>query len=213
LAAGRSDIGRGPGAGRPGWYVPGASRRAVAEAIEDLIRSRGAAPAFPANLSRNQEAAHYTPSPDDEARFVEGDLVKVDVGAHLDGRIADTATTVEVGSTHRYDHLIRAVHEAVRAGISRIRADVPVEEISAAIEEAIHRRGVKPVANLTGHTIERYLLHAGTSIPNVRGGPARTLREGEIVAIEPFATNGRGLIENGPFGHIVRFRRPPHRTS
>ncbi|EQD61653.1 methionine aminopeptidase, type II, partial [mine drainage metagenome] len=98
--------------------VPGASRRAVAEAIEDLIRSRGAAPAFPANLSRNQEAAHYTPSPDDEARFVEGDLVKVDVGAHLDGRIADTATTVEVGSTHRYDHLIRAVHEAVRAGIS-----------------------------------------------------------------------------------------------
>ena len=189
--------------------VPGASRRAVAEAIEESIRARGAEPAFPANLSRNQEAAHYTPSPDDDARFVAGDLVKVDVGAHLDGRIADTATTVEVGETHRYDHLIRAVQEAVRAGISRVHAGVPVEEISAAIEEAIHRRGVKPVANLTGHTIERYLLHAGTSIPNVRGGPDRTLQEGEIVAIEPFATNGAGAIENGPFGHIVRFRGAP----
>src|SRR5579875_3939673 len=189
--------------------VPGASRRAVAEAIEESIRAQGAAPAFPANLSRNQEAAHFTPSPDDDARFVAGDLVKVDVGAHIDGRIADTATTVEVGATHRHDHLIRAVQEAVRAGISRVHAGVAVEEISAAIEEAIHRRGVKPVANLTGHTIERYLLHAGTSIPNVRGGPARTLQEGEIVAIEPFATNGAGAIENGPFGHIVRFRTAP----
>lgn len=189
--------------------VPGASRRAVAEAIEESIRAQGAEPAFPANLSRNQEAAHYTPSPDDDARFVAGDLVKVDVGAHLDGRIADTATTVEVGETHRYDHLIRAVHEAVRAGIARVHSGVPVEEISGAIEEAIHRRGVKPVANLTGHTIERYLLHAGTSIPNVRGGPTRTLQEGEIVAIEPFATNGAGSIENGPFGHILRFRAAP----
>src|SRR5579875_1624630 len=170
--------------------VPGASRRAVAEAIEESIRAQGAAPAFPANLSRNQEAAHFTPSPDDDARFVAGD-------------------PVEVGATHRHDHLIRAVQEAVRAGISRVHAGVAVEEISAAIEEAIHRRGVKPVANLTGHTIERYLLHAGTSIPNVRGGPARTLQEGEIVAIEPFVMNGAGAIENGPFGHIVRFRTAP----
>jgi len=189
--------------------VPGASRRAVAEAIEESIRARGAQPAFPANLSRNQEAAHYTPSPDDDLRFAEGDLVKVDVGAHLDGRIADTAKTVEVGGSHRYAHLIRAVTEAVQAGISRVHVGVSVEEISAAIEEAIHRRGVKPVANLTGHTIERYLLHAGTSIPNVRGGPARTLAEGEIVAIEPFATNGAGSIENGPYGNILRFRTSP----
>src|SRR5579862_5033262 len=77
--------------------VPGARRREVAEAIEGFIRERGAQPSFPANLSRNVEAAHYTPSPDDEEQLVEGDLLKVDVGAHLEGAIADTATTVEVG--------------------------------------------------------------------------------------------------------------------
>ena len=77
--------------------VPGARRRDVAEAVEAFIRDAGAQPAFPANLSRNDEAAHYTPSPDDVAVFEAGDLVKVNVGAHIEGAIADTADTVEVG--------------------------------------------------------------------------------------------------------------------
>ncbi|MGA8536954.1 MAG: M24 family metallopeptidase, partial [Thermoplasmata archaeon] len=86
--------------------LPGARRRDVAEAIEESIRASGAQPAFPANLSRNDEAAHYTPDPDDTVTFVAGDLVKVDVGAHLDGAIADTADTVEVGGTHRHENLV-----------------------------------------------------------------------------------------------------------
>ncbi|HEV2165476.1 MAG TPA: type II methionyl aminopeptidase [Thermoplasmata archaeon] len=189
--------------------VPGALRRDVAEAIEAAIREAGAEPAFPANLSRNVEAAHYTPSPEDEARLEAGDLLKVDVGAHLDGAIADTAETVEVGGGHRHDHLRHAVREAVEAGIARVRDGVRVDEISRAIEGAIHARGLKPVRNLTGHTIERYLLHAGKSIPNASGMSSDRLHEGEIVAIEPFATNGAGEIENGPFGNIVRFRAEP----
>ncbi len=187
----------------------GRSRREVAEVIEASIRQDGALPAFPANLSRNFEAAHYTPSPNDDFVFEAGDLVKVDVGAHLDGAISDTAETVEVGGTHQYDNLIRAAQDAVRAGIARVRAGVAIDEISRAIESAIHARGFKPVSNLTGHTIQRYLLHAGKSIPNVSGATGETLEEGEIVAIEPFATNGAGAIENGTFGHIVRFRRDP----
>jgi methionyl aminopeptidase len=189
--------------------VPGARRREVAEAIEEAIRSAGAQPAFPANLSRNVEAAHYTPSPEDEGVLVAGDLLKVDVGAHLDGAIADTAETVEVGGGHRHDHLRSAVREAVEAGIAEVRAGVSVDTISGAIERAIHARGLKPVRNLTGHTIERYLLHAGKSIPNASGMSTDRLEEGEIVAIEPFASNGAGEIENGPFGNIVRFRREP----
>ena len=73
--------------------VPGARRRDVADRIEAFIRSQGAQPAFPTNLSRNDEAAHYTPSPEDTATFETRDLVKVDVGAHLDGAIAYTAAT------------------------------------------------------------------------------------------------------------------------
>ncbi len=187
----------------------GVLRRDIAEQIEQYIRSEGAEPAFPVNLSRNYEAAHYTPSASDDLALEPGDLLKVDVGAHLDGAIADTATTVEIGGTRRFENLIRATREAVEAGIAQVRPGVAVDVVSRAIEAAIQRRGVKPVSNLTGHTIERFLLHAGKSIPNVAGSSQATLEEGEIVAIEPFATNGEGQIENGPFGNIVRFRSDP----
>ena len=189
--------------------VPGARRRDVADAIESFVRGEGAEPAFPANLSRNDEAAHYTPSPDDAEVFAAGDLVKVDVGAHLDGAIADTADTVEAGGGHRHENLIRAAREGLRAGIQAVRPGVPVDEVSRAIAQAIRARGLKPIVDLTGHSIERYLLHAGKSIPNVPGHGDGTLEEGEIIAIEPFATNGAGSIRNGEFGNIVRFRRDP----
>ncbi len=192
-----------------GLVVPGARRRDVADQIEAFIRAEGAEPAFPTNLSRNDEAAHFTPGPDDPATFVAGDLVKVDVGAHLDGAIADTADTVEVGGTHRYENLIRAAREGLRAGIAEVRAGAEIEAIGRAVAAAIRARGFKPIVDLTGHSIERYLLHAGTSIPNVPGHASGRLSEGEIIAIEPFATNGVGSIGNGPFGNILRFRADP----
>ncbi|HKV89958.1 MAG TPA: type II methionyl aminopeptidase [Thermoplasmata archaeon] len=189
--------------------VPGARRRDVAEAIEAYIRSQGAQPAFPANLSTNEEAAHFTPPPDDEGTLAPGDVVKVDVGAHLDGAIADTAVTVEVGGTGRQENLLRAAREAVEAAIAEVRAGVAVDALGRAIERAVHARGLKPIRDLSGHTIQRYLLHAGKSIPNIGGVSVDHLEEGEVVAIEPFVTNGVGSIENGPFGHIVRFRKDP----
>ena len=189
--------------------VPGAKRREVAEAVEAFVRERGAEPAFPTNLSRNVEAAHYTPDQDDEGTLEAGDLLKVDVGAHIDGAVADTADTVEVGGGHRHAHLIAAVHDALAEGIRAVRADGAIDDVSRAIAGAIRARGLKPITDLTGHTIERYVLHAGKSVPNVPGLSSARFVEGEIVAIEPFATNGAGSIENGAFGHIVRFRRPP----
>jgi methionyl aminopeptidase len=188
---------------------PGVSRRALAESIEGFIRSQGAQPAFPANISRNNEAAHFTPDPEDEATLVAGDLVKIDVGAHLDGAISDTAITVEVGGGRKHENLIRAVQDALAAAILEVRDGVEVDALSRAIERAIHARGVKPVRNLTGHTIERYLLHAGKSIPNASGMSTDTIHAGEFVAIEPFATNGAGEIMNGVFGNIQRFRSDP----
>ncbi len=189
--------------------VPGARRREIAEAVEGYVREHGAQPAFPANLSRNREAAHYTPDAQDDARLENGDLLKVDVGAHVDGAVADTADTVEVGGGHRHAHLISAVREGLAAGVRAVRPGGAVDDVSRAVAEAIRARGLLPIRDLTGHSIERYLLHAGKSIPNVPGLSTERFLPGEIVAIEPFATNGEGRIENGPFGHIVRFRRPP----
>jgi methionyl aminopeptidase len=189
--------------------VPGARLRDIAERVERSIREAGAAPAFPANLSRNEQAAHYTPPVQDGGALEAGDVLKVDVGAHIDGAIADTATTVEVGGSARHAGLREAAREAVEAGIAEVRAGARVDAISTAIERTIHAHGFKPVRNLMGHSIERYLLHAGKSIPNVAGLSAERLVEGEYIAIEPFATNGAGSIENGPFGNIVRFRSDP----
>ncbi len=189
--------------------VPGASRREIAEAVEGYVRSHGAEPAFPANLSRNVEAAHYTPDSTDEGRLLLGDLLKVDVGAHVDGAVADTADTVEVGGGRRGAHLIAAAREALAAGVRAVRPGGAVDDVSRAVAEAIRARGLNPVRDLTGHSIERYLLHAGKSIPNVPGLSSDRFEVGEIIAIEPFATNGEGRIASGPFGHIVRFRRPP----
>ncbi len=193
--------------------VPGARLRDIADAIETSIRTAGALPSFPANLSRNVQAAHFTPAPDDSEVLREGDLLKVDVGAHIDGAIADTAITVEVGGGRRHENLRLAAREALEAGVAQVRAGVSVDAIARAIEGAIHARGLKPVRNLTGHTIEPYLLHAGKSIPNASGLSHERIEEGEVVAIEPFATNGRGEIENGPFGNIVRFRADPGPTD
>ncbi|HYA58450.1 MAG TPA: type II methionyl aminopeptidase [Thermoplasmata archaeon] len=191
----------------------GVSLKELAETVEAFIRDQGAAPAFPVNLSRNVEAAHFTPDADDATVLQEGDLLKVDVGAHLDGAIADTADTVEVGGTHRHDHLIRAVRDAVRDGVAAVRPGGPVDDVSRAIAGAIRARGLKPVVDLTGHSIERYLLHGGKAVPNVPGATDLTFEEGEVVAIEPFATNGSGRIGNGPFGHIQRFRSDPGTTD
>jgi methionyl aminopeptidase len=185
------------------------ARRELAERIEAFIREQGAEPAFPTNLSRNWEAAHYTPSESDAEKLEPGDLLKVDVGAHIRGAIADTAGTVEVGNTHRHDRLVKAVRSAVEAGVRAVRPGGTVDAVSRAIEGAIHTEGYKPVVDLTGHTIESYLLHAGKSIPSVGGFSTASLEEGEVVAIEPFVTNGEGHIEDGPFGNIVRFRADP----
>ena len=89
------------------------------------------------------------------------------------------------------------------------RPEGAVDDVSRAIEGAVHAQGFKPVVDLTGHTIEPYLLHAGKSIPSVGGYSTASLREGEVVAIEPFVTNGDGHIEDGPFGNILRFRTDP----
>jgi len=191
-----------------GLLRPGATRRDVAEEIEGFIRSQGARPAFPVNISVNWEAAHYTPSPEDDRRLQTGDVVKLDLGAQVDGFLSDTAVTVEIGAG-RYGPLIRASREALLRAEALLRPGRETGSLAREIEQEIHRHGFKPVRDLTGHTIERYLLHAGKSLPNASGFPSTVLREGEVVALEPFATNGEGHIENGPFGNIVRFRGPP----
>mgnify|MGYP001626165091 CR=1 FL=1 len=174
----------------------------IAEYLEDLIRSKGANIAFPVNLSINNEAAHFTPPPNYEATFKEGDLVKLDLGAEVNGCIADTAETVEV-STNRWEKLIRASQEALENAIKKVRVGAYTSEIGREIEITIKRYGFNPVYNLTGHTLENYVLHAGLSFPNYDDGSRVKLYPGMAFAIEPFATTGPGRVKGLEFGNIM----------
>ncbi len=178
----------------------------VAEKIEKYIRDAGAQPSFPVNLSPNNMAAHYSPLKGDNMYFKLGDLIKLDLGAHVDGYISDTAVTVEVG-TNRWEDLINASQDALKSATQHLRPGVKIREISAAIEEEITIHGFKPIYNLTGHGLARYDLHHEISIPNYDDGTIGELRPGMAFAIEPFATNGKGYVRNGKGGHIYILTR------
>ncbi|MDH7509350.1 MAG: type II methionyl aminopeptidase [Methanomassiliicoccales archaeon] len=175
----------------------------LAVEVEEFIKRRGAKPAFPVNISVNEVAAHYTPSSDDDKRFKEGDIVKIDVGAHIDGYIGDTAATVEI-KTRKQEKLIRAADEALRIALDIVCDGVSVSMIGGAIERTIKGAGFRPVVNLTGHSMTRYNLHAGLSIPNIDDGIQAKIRNDMVLAIEPFATDGTGEVRSGKPGNIYR---------
>lgn len=188
---------------------PGAELLDVAETVESSIRDQGADLAFPLNVSIDDQAAHYTPHSQEETTFEPGQVVKLDCGVHVDGYIGDAATTVEVGSA-RHARLTEAAATGLERALNVIQDGVQLKEIGQTIEAAIASYGMRPISNLTGHTIERWNLHAGTSIPNVPSGQGGRLRAGTVCAIEPFATDGQGKIEHVGQGHIYHFvrRRP-----
>lgn len=176
------------------------------ERIEDFMRAKGCPPAFPACLSVNDVAAHDTPTHKDARELRRGDVVKIDLGAQVDGYLTDTAATVEIG-TRNWTELIRASEAALAAAIEVVRPKVTTRVIGAAIERTIESLGFKPIANLTGHSIERYTVHAGKSIPNVGDHGDEVLEEGDLIAVEPFATNGAGKVDGRRSGNIYRIMR------
>ncbi len=182
-----------------GRVQKGAKLYDVAEAIEADIVARGGRPAFPVNISLDAEAAHDTPEPGD-IRIFEENIVKVDIGVHVDGYIADTAVTVDLSG--RNADLLKASEKALEEAIKAVKAGVSTAEIGSVIEATIDGFGFKPVYNLTGHGLERYVQHAPPSIPNRKMGQGITLQANQVIAIEPFATDGVGLVVEGNFAEI-----------
>ncbi|MEM0094125.1 MAG: type II methionyl aminopeptidase [Thermofilum sp.] len=176
----------------------------LAERVEGLIISRGARPAFPVNISINNVAAHYSPGIDDSSRIPPGALVKVDIGVHVNGYIVDAAVTVPLDK--RWTLLAEAAREALRAALTVMKHNTPVNSVAKAVAETIEERGFKPVKNLTGHMVDRYVLHAGKTLPNVPDAEYLRTRvlAGEVYAVEPFATTGRGYVVNQGASHIYR---------
>ncbi len=196
-----------------GAIQPGVELRHILETIESMIREAGAAPAFPAQTSRNECAAHYCSSPDDTMVYEEGDVVKVDMGVHVDGWIADTACTVDLSEKGQNADLIGASADALAAAIALVEPGRPISEIGAAVERTITRAGFEPVRNLTGHGLDRWKVHCAPQIPSYGERGGGRLQEGSVIAIEPFACTGRGFIHEAGKAEVFMLVGPPRKAK
>jgi methionyl aminopeptidase len=165
---------------------PGLSYVEICELVEREIVSRGGAPAFPTGIGANHVTAHYAPQEDDSSVFGEGEVLKVDFGVHVEGYITDTSVTLTFNP--EYELLAEATRSALGAAVETVKQDRRVGEIGRAILREANRFGFKTIQNLTGHTVERYIVHAGKSIPNLYVPNMPSLKKGEVFAIEPFLT-------------------------
>jgi methionyl aminopeptidase len=171
--------------------------------IEREIFKKGGEPAFPVNVSLNDIAAHYTAVPNDTITVKNTDVIKIDVGVHIDGYIADTAVTVSYDN--KYQNLIDTAERALDEAICIARSNTRVSDIGRIIESTITKYGYKPIQNLSGHSLERYTIHAGKSIPNIWTiGHSFNLSINNIYAIEPFVTtkDGQGIVYEGKIKNI-----------
>lgn len=185
----------------------------LAEFVENKIIDLGGEVAFPCNVSVNEVTAHYTPPSNDETTFKSGDLVKIDLGAHIDGYIADTAISALIGEDipedelEKHQNMIMASQEGLENALSTVRAGVEIGKVGAEIEKAIKDRGFNSVSNLTGHSMDQWILHSGLSVPNINENNPHKLEEGDVLAIEPFATDGIGRVTDMNEVYIFRYLR------
>ena len=194
---------------------PGQTLTEIAEGIEDSVRAltghdgleegdniKGGM-GFPTGLSINHCAAHYTPNAGNKIVLQSDDVMKVDFGAHINGRIVDSAFTMTFNPT--YDNLLAAVKDATNTGVREAGIDVRVGDIGAAIQEAMESYEVeisgqtlpvKAIRNLNGHDIIQYSIHGGKSVPIVKSSDQTKMEEGEIFAIETFGSTGKGYVRD-----------------
>lgn len=176
----------------------------IADKIEEKIIELGGKLAFPVNLSINELAAHYTPSYNDTTKAT--GLLKTDIGVHIDGHIADTAFSLDLDNNEENKKLIMAAEKALLGACKTIKSGAKIREIGAAIAKAITSDGFTPINNLSGHSIEQYHLHSGTTIPNTDNTTDKEITEG-VYAIEPFATTGLGAVRDGKPSGIYRLEK------
>ncbi|KJA28510.1 hypothetical protein HYPSUDRAFT_128999 [Hypholoma sublateritium FD-334 SS-4] len=203
---------------------PGMAMTDIANYIEDgtraLVEENGfeSGVGFPTGLSLNHCAAHYTPNAGDTTILQQGDVLKVDFGVHVNGRIVDSAFTLTFD--HTYDKLVEAVKAATETGVREAGIDVRLGELAGYIQETMESYEVevgskvypvKPIANLSGHSINKYQIHGGKSVMLVKNDDETKMEEGEYFAIETFGSTGRGrIVEGGECSHYAKKVDAPH---
>lgn len=214
---------------------PGMTMIEIANLIEDSVRNYSgndhtlkAGIGFPTGLSLNHVAAHYTPNTGDKLILKKDDIMKVDIGVHVNGRICDSAFTMTFNEDGKYDTIMQAVKEATYTGIKELGIDVRLNDIGAAIQEVMEsyemeENGktypIKCIKNLNGHNIDDFVIHSGKSVPIIANGDMTKMEEGETFAIETFGSTGNGyVLPEGECSHYatnkgVEHLKPPSERS
>lgn len=185
---------------------PGALFLDIANQCEAEILNNDCELSFPINMSLNEIAAHYSPPIDDETIVPEKGLLKIDIGSHYNGYIADSAFTINLDEDAILQNYIDAAKEGLEAAIALFKPGTKLYEMGEAIADKIIARGLRPITNLGGHELKQYNLHAGPFIPNYKEEiHNQVLKPGDAYAIEPFTTSGIGKVKNGSNSFIFRF--------
>lgn len=185
----------------------------LAKKIHSKIEELDGNLAFPVNLSIDDIAAHYHPNLDDKIKA--NGLLKIDFGIHVNGSIADSAITIDLTPNNKYKELIESTELALENALKLLSNNPTIHQIGLTIQKSIESKNFSPITNLSGHSIEKYKIHAGLTIPNYANNNDNTLPSG-IYAIEPFATAGEGKIYNGAPGNIyeiINMKNPRSPTA
>ncbi|MDG6989275.1 MAG: type II methionyl aminopeptidase [Nitrososphaerota archaeon] len=176
---------------------PGVGLLEICDLVKTEVESRGGSLAFPTGVGVNEMTAHYAPQNGDATTVREGDLVKVDFGVHIDGYVTDTSVSVTFNP--EYNLLLEATERSLEAAVATARREPRTGEIGREIHREAARFGFKTIENLTGHTVDRWVVHAGKSIPNLYMPGMQSLKKGDVFAIEPFLTLGSaaGYVVDG----------------
>ena len=190
---------------------PGVKILDIAEFIEKKIIENGGKPAFPVNISINDVAAHYTPVLNDIKVIEKGDLVKIDIGTHVEGYISDAAFTY---CNEKHPFIICA-EECVNNAINVIKPGVTVGEITESIENTAKEHKLGLIVNLTGHTLDKYVGHGAPSIPNSGPKGKHVFNEGDVLALEPFICQNNAFVKDTGIKEIYNFliRKPIRLTE
>ncbi|MEE9378747.1 MAG: type II methionyl aminopeptidase [Candidatus Lokiarchaeia archaeon] len=186
--------------------IPNALFLDITNQCEAAIMNSGCELAFPINLCLDNIAAHFSSPIDDQTIVPEKGLLKIDIGSHYNGYIADSAFTINLDEDPKLQNYIEAAKEGLEAAIQLFNPGVKLYELGEVIAQKIINRGLRPITNLGGHELKQYNLHAGPFIPNYKEKMHnQVLKPGDAYACEPFTTSGIGKVENGREAYIYRF--------
>ncbi|XP_047983645.1 ERBB-3 BINDING PROTEIN 1 [Salvia hispanica] len=154
---------------------------------------------FPTCISVNNTVCHFSPLASNESVLEAGDIIKIDMGCHIDGFIAVVAHThvLQDGPvTGRAADVIAAANTAAEVALRLVRPGKKNKDVSEAIQKVAAAYDCKIVEGVLSHQMKQYVIDANKVVLNVPGPDTRVddaeFEENEVYAIDIVTSTGEG---------------------